>query len=123
MISELNWLLSILVGGGNIRPDKTLVIISITYVHPMRVRKPFISSTVSAQIEIEQGSLCYLKFLTSSCLRLSTGTNTPHAQKSKGLGREMHFQRTNCGRSVTLLSLAICVVSLHLTCFVYGTIL
>jgi len=55
MITALDSLLSVLVGGGNIRPDKTLIIISITYVQPMRVRKPFISSclTVSAQAEVE----------------------------------------------------------------------
>lgn len=49
MISELDWLLSILVGGGNIRPDKTRIIISITYVYPMRMRKPFISSCFCLQ--------------------------------------------------------------------------
>lgn len=115
MISELDWLLSILVGGGNIRPDKTLIIISITYVYPMseKVFHFLLSfSTVPAQAEFEQRFLCYLKLLTSSCLLLSTGPYTPYAKKCRTT-REMHFQRKNWTWSGLLFTLAACMVGLH----------
>ncbi len=72
---------------------------------------PVFVYNIPAQAEVEQRFLCYQKLLTSSCLHLPTGTNTPYAHKCNTT-REMHFQRKSWTWSVLLFTLAACMVSL-----------
>lgn len=88
MISEPDWLLSILVGGEHIRPDKSLFIISITHVYPMRARRAFISVCLSAlHCEHTTGTRPFPESHLLLLFLSPAGTNTPKPQKTRLMKR------------------------------------